>query len=282
MTASTDNVVLIIILFNPDLNFLETNIQKLKDFKVLYVNNTIDKKSNTDINKIINKYKYASIINNNKNLGLSKALNIGINKSLKLNAKKVVLFDQDTLLEAKKIKNHIIAYDSIDDPLMIALGASYVRTKNDKPYFMSYGLLRKRLYQGAKKVIPVDSAITSGLLIYAPIFKYTGLFDEKLFIDYVDIEWGLRIKSMGFHLYGNFDTKFIHTIGDQVFSFFGKQVPIHSDMRYRQLINDFKCIVKQKKYFWFVLHESLQLFLRSILFIYIKMNNFLKFKKPYA
>lgn len=122
MTASSDNVVLIIVLFNPNLNFLETNIQKLKDLTVIYVNNTVDKKNNTYINKIIKKYQYASIINNNKNLGLSKALNIGINRSLEMNAKKVMLFDQDTLLDIKKIKDHIIAYDNIDDPLLVALG----------------------------------------------------------------------------------------------------------------------------------------------------------------
>ena len=108
MTASTDKVVLIIVLFNPNLSFLEKNIQKLDDYKVIYVNNTLDKKKNIYINQIIKKYKYASIINNNKNLGLSKALNIGINKSLELDAKQIILFDQDTLLDIKKIKAHLI------------------------------------------------------------------------------------------------------------------------------------------------------------------------------
>jgi len=283
MTASTDNVVLIIVLFNPDLVFLENNIQKLKDFSVICVNNTIDKKNNSDINKTIKKYQYASIINNYKNLGLSKALNIGINKSLELNAKKVMLFDQDTLLDVKKIKDHLNMFDSIDDPLMVALGASYVRSKKDKPYFMSYGLFRKRMYQqGSKKIIRIHSAITSGLLIYAPIFRYTGLFDENLFIDYVDIEWSLRIRRMGFHLYGNFNTKFIHTIGDEVLSVLGKKVPIHSIVRFKQLMKDFKYIATQKKYFWFVFHESFQLFLRSALLVFINMIHFLKLKKSNA
>ena len=279
MTTSLENIVLIIVLFNPDLEFLRTNIQKLKGFKVVCVNNTIDKRNNLNINKILKKYQHVSIINNNKNLGLSKALNIGIIRSLEMNAKKVILFDQDTLIDVKKINDHLIAYDSIDDPLMVALGASYVRNKKDNPYFMKHGLFRKRLYQDNKKIIQIDSAITSGLLIYTPIFKYVGLFNENLFIDYVDIEWSLRLKSMGFNLYGNFGTEFIHTIGDEVFTVFGKKLPIHSNFRFKKLIKDFIYIATQKKYFWFVFHESFQLLLRSLLIIYININRFFKIEK---
>jgi hypothetical protein len=87
---------------------------------------------------------------------------------------------------------------------------------------------------------------------------------------------------MGFNLYGNFGTKFIHTIGDEVFTVFGKKFPVHSNFRFKQLIKDFIYIAKQKKYFWFVFHESFQLLLRLIILIFINTNRFLKLKKSNA
>lgn len=87
---------------------------------------------------------------------------------------------------------------------------------------------------------------------------------------------------MGFQLYGNFDTQFIHTIRNEVFLVLGKKVPIHSNVRFKYLLKDFKYLARQKKYFWFVFHESFQLFLRLSLLVFINMIHFLNLKKTNA
>ena len=46
-----------------------------------------------------------------------------------------------------------------------------------------------------------DYIISSGTLIHVDAFKAVGLMMEELFIDYVDLEWGLRAKKMGYHCF---------------------------------------------------------------------------------
>ena len=59
-----------------------------------------------------------------------------------------------------------------------------------------------------------------------------GDMRESLFIDYVDIEWGLRAKSKGFLSFGACGAGMAHDLGDEPFVFFGKKYPHHSALRH--------------------------------------------------
>jgi len=55
---------------------------------------------------------------------------------------------------------------------------------------------------------------------------------EDLFIDYVDIEWGLRARHQGFQSYGVCSAYMRHSLGDHPINFFGKNIPLHSPLRH--------------------------------------------------
>ena len=81
--------------------------------------------------------------------------------------------------------------------------------------------------------IKSDYIISSGSLIKTEIFKICGLMDEQLFIDFVDIEWGLRDKKKGYYSFMACDVYMDHTIGDTSVKLpvLNKFINIHSNFR---------------------------------------------------
>jgi rhamnosyltransferase len=57
------------------------------------------------------------------------------------------------------------------------------------------------------------SCITSGAMINAEIFRTLGLMEEQLFIDYVDIEFSLRMRAAGFKIVESSNALLAHSLG---------------------------------------------------------------------
>ena len=60
-----------------------------------------------------------------------------------------------------------------------------------------------------------DHLISSGSLIRLDVFDKVGLMLEELFIDFVDIEWGMRAKKNGYICYIANNVLMKHSIGDK-------------------------------------------------------------------
>src|SRR5690606_1334305 len=52
------------------------------------------------------------------------------------------------------------------------------------------------------------------------------------FIDYVDIECGLRARRLGFQSYGVCGARMSHDFGDAPISIMGRRLPVHSALRH--------------------------------------------------
>jgi rhamnosyltransferase len=80
----------------------------------------------------------------------------------------------------------------------------------------------------------VITAITSGNIVKTEIFEKVGLFDENLFIDYVNHEFCLRIRKHGYKIFSIQSVYLLHRLGDQKHgNFLGKNVTYtnHSSIR---------------------------------------------------
>ena len=91
-------------------------------------------------------------------------------------------------------------------------------------------LVRKRC--GTDRVVTADYLIASGSLIPMAAIEAVGEMRSELFIDYVDIEWGLRAKAKGFQSFGACDAAMHHALGDAPVRFGRRVVPVHSAVRY--------------------------------------------------
>jgi rhamnosyltransferase len=58
------------------------------------------------------------------------------------------------------------------------------------------------------------------------------MMEEGLFIDYVDIEWGLRARNLGYRNFGVHAAMMAHSLGDEWIEFRGRRVPVHSPLRH--------------------------------------------------
>jgi rhamnosyltransferase len=171
------------------------------------------------------------------NIGLAAAQNIAIRVMLTSSATHIALFDQDSVPANNMIAALIAAEAKIakQQPKIAALGPCYFdeRQQNPPPFIAVKGLSLKRFTCDSPNLVhPVDYLIASGSLISREAIVAIGLMREDFFIDYIDIEWGLRAKSIGYQSYGVCAAKMAHSLGDSPIEFMGKKIPLHSPLRH--------------------------------------------------
>lgn len=245
------DVFAVIVTYNPDLDILD----ELLDSLLPQISQAIivDNCSSADISDWFNSinHKNVTLHKLNENYGIAYAQNIGIKKAVSENIKFVLLSDQDS----KPAENMVFELKSAVNKLLdsgkkvAAAGPCYVdaRQDNPPPFLKIEGLLVKRqVSEHMNSVVEVDYVIASGCLIPIAAFNHIGLMNNDLFIDYVDIEWGIRAKTFGFQSYGIFAAKMSHSLGDEHVSFLGRKVTLHSPLRHYYLIRNGFWLYKQK------------------------------------
>lgn len=172
------------------------------------------------------------------NMGIAHAQNVGIGEARALAADFVVLFDQDSQPAPDMVSRLLAGITRLrqEGQHVAAIGPNYLdeRQENPPPFIQIRGLrLHRHLHPpGKEDLVPVDYLIASGCMIPLPTLNAVGDMHEPLFIDFVDIEWGLRARSKGFQSYGCFSATMAHSLGDHPIRFLGKNYPAHSPLRH--------------------------------------------------
>lgn len=174
-----------------------------------------------------------------ENFGIARAHNIGIEWARRRGATHVLLLDHDSLPAPDMVARLLAA--AATRPDAAALGPRYIdeRRASQPPFIRVEGLRLQRLAcTDAEAVIPVEYLISSGCLIPVHVIDAVGAMREDLFIDYVDIEWGLRARAEGFRSYGVCAALMHHSLGDTPHSFLGRSIPLHSPLRHYYLFRN--------------------------------------------
>ena len=212
----------IIVTYNPDITaLLELVGQLSKETDFIIVDNGTAGISS--IAESINVYKQCrEIIRLNKNEGLAKALNVGINWSLRQSYEFVFLFDQDSSLCDLFVKRMIRAYGDVTRRAEADVAAVGPRIINPQTMRQtSFKLFNRLIFRSDVKFTEstshyvADFLITSGTLLCLSNLKYIGGMKESYFIDNVDLEWCFRAKSRGYELVGTDDAILYHAIGER-------------------------------------------------------------------
>lgn len=169
-----------------------------------------------------------------ENLGLSAAQNIGLRKAQSGGVEFAILFDQDSIPESRMVEillGNLRRLQS-DGKRVAAVG----------PDFLAVGGYPFRRFQGiaiercpcmpGKEIMSVDFLISSGCLISMKALAEIGVMNESLFIEYIDVDWGLRAKLAGFELFGVCSARMKHSIGDHSMSALGRVAPVHTPLRH--------------------------------------------------
>lgn len=206
----------IIVVYNPDVNVIERiNKISINSDKVLVVVNQQELLMKSEL-----KNENIELVIIGENIGLAKALNVGIRMCLQFNnCKYIALFDQDSLLFNDNSLFRICnLFDQNFTEKIALIGHETIEIKfNTHPISSNLELTE------------VEDNLTSGSIIPKYVFKEVGLMDENLFIDYIDYEWCLRVKSFGYKIFVSNQNFILHNLGDSFISIGKNKKPIHKN-----------------------------------------------------
>lgn len=173
------------------------------------------------------------VISLGENQGIAEAQNAGIRWASQHGATHVLLMDQDSLPAPNMVETLHTALARF--PNAGSAGPRYVDTRQQNPppflQIRNWRLHRHRCEEEGATV-PVDYLIASGCLIPIAVLNQVGNMRADLFIDYVDIEWGLRAGRYGYQNYGVCGAHMEHSLGDNPIIFRGRSIPLHSPLRH--------------------------------------------------
>ncbi|KON81109.2 glycosyltransferase family 2 protein [Azoarcus sp. PA01] len=172
-----------------------------------------------------------------ENRGIAAAQNAGIAHLRSLHAEYVILFDHDSVPAPDMVRRLWEAAEAkcAEGVAVAAMGPRYLdeRQDNPPPFIRVEGIRVERQSCAAPdSVVEVSYLIASGCLIPMRVLDVVGDMKEDLFIDYVDIEWGLRARQKGFRSFGVCGATMGHDLGDQPIRFLNRKIPLHSPLRH--------------------------------------------------
>ncbi len=152
-----------------------------------------------------------------ENRGVAAALNAGAGRAIESGCRWVVAFDQDSrpqtgMVEALQATAVRQADAAIVVPRILEPG------DDDRPYrwvraHPRWPGLFQRVSCDTTDLPAVTLAITSGSLFDLAVWRDLGAFDEALFIDYVDIDYCLKVVRAGRRVAVSADAWLIHELG---------------------------------------------------------------------
>lgn len=219
---------IIIVNFNTK-KYLKKSIDSIdikKDWEIIVVDNA---STDGSIEMLKKNFSFVKIIKNKKNLGFSKANNIGI-KACK--GEYVLLLNSDTCVEKGAIK---FLLQTLQKDSSVGIASSQLKNKDgsiqpqggflprltniaawmlfldDLPLFKSlfkpYQLNDKKAFNNF-----LDLGWVSGtaMLMKKDLIKRTGYLNEDLFMYGEDVEFCIRIKQSGYRIVINPQAKIVH------------------------------------------------------------------------
>jgi GT2 family glycosyltransferase len=214
-------VAIIIVTYNPDSKFVKiclNSVKKLTNYKN-YNFIVSDNNSTNGTKELIKKnFKWADIVENDKNLGFSLANDIAINYALKkYNSDYFFLLNDDSkIIQRNWLKDLVETAES--DPKIGIVGGNIIYpnglTQNSGGYMKGPSIgLEKEI----KGILEVDHVGGGAFLIKREVVDKIGLLD-KIFSPYLleETDYCLRVKRAGFKVVSNGNVKIIHYKGQTI------------------------------------------------------------------
>lgn len=260
-----NGVLAVIVTYNPAHDIIN-NITALYDQvqKILIVDNH----SGNDID-FLRKFCASNdieFIENEKNLGIATALNMGVSK-LNDDYQYFLTMDQDSYMESDCVERLVAALKA--NACFGAVGANYGKL------------------QSKEKIVEKDLLITSGCLARKEVVVSVDGFTDELFIDCVDFDFSLAVKALGYRLAIVSQAMMKHHLGEKKDRyFFGIKFTIteHNAERYYYMYRNHKYIIAKYKHLFpkICLKKSIMQMLHTIEVVLLHDNKKEKLKQMNA
>lgn len=155
---------------------------------------------------------------NGSNLGVARALNIGAERAVAAGYCRLLTMDQDSSAMPGMVAALLSCLDG-EAGNAVGLAAPFLATwKDERP-------------PESPACQPVLTAMTSGSLLDLRAYQKAGPFADELFIDFVDIEYCLRLQRTGFKVLRANCAILKHNVGSKIALPGGFAVTSHDAIR---------------------------------------------------
>lgn len=197
------------------------------------------------------------ILHPGQNLGTAGGYNVGSKRVWNEGYTHVLLLDQDSECAPDMVEQLASVENSLKfiGKKVAVVGPYYISKTNNlpAPFIQHEGYRIKRIYetsptqktQNGQRYTECSYVISSGSLISRAAWQDIGDKNEGLFLDFTDIEWGLRAKAKGYTCYGSFSARMFHIIGDEQISFLGRKISLHTPLRHYYAFRNCVWLFKQ-------------------------------------
>ena len=278
------NLSILIILYEENFEMINKCLEKLKDLKIIIIDNANDKSLK---DKVIKKFKIDKYFLNKKNIGFSKAANQGIKVC---ETEYLLILGADCLVNYSDIEQLMLAKEKYKDCFLTS------PTIYDHTGKLTYNGGPLNENNPKNEVIKssgdfcLDAVLTTAILFKVKDIINIGLFDEEFFLYFVDIDLCKRIKNIKKSIIQVHSSKAIHETGHlKVKNRFKKIFFANYYFYYEELYYLYKTNLHQQKYDYFKKKISkffVKLIINFILFrfdkfvyYFAKTLAFYKFKK---
>ncbi|HRG74653.1 MAG TPA: glycosyltransferase family 2 protein [Leptospiraceae bacterium] len=207
----------IIVSYHPEIDDLISNCKEIVNQidKLILVDNGSNKSLQ---DQIINNLSTDNIIIllESKNLGLAAAQNIGIKKGLELGGDFFLFLDDDSSMSKESVEILRKEFEINPNLGIAACHIVHNDSKKEQKYWIQskFFYKRVRLTANMRKLENVNTVISSGSLITRKVIEKCGFMREDFFIDYIDIEYCLRVRANGFTITVIRKAELLHNLGN--------------------------------------------------------------------
>jgi rhamnosyltransferase len=200
--SETNSVCAVVVSYNPPIGTLEPCLLAVAPQvqRIVVVDNSESEKRQSEVRKTVDVVRSnghnteVELLQNGRNLGLSRAINQGVQIAAGKGSDSVLLLDQDSIVGPGTVGSLRRALSF--RPRSASCIAVAARNVERNATFLMNFLSRLFYHYPPVPKTPVQSrlAMTSGLLVPITTFDLGGLFDEAQFLDAADYEFCLRVR----------------------------------------------------------------------------------------
>jgi rhamnosyltransferase len=147
-----------------------------------------------------------TVVYNFENLGIARALNIGVQRALADGYSWALLLDQDTQVDDDMVDRLLATHASCLGERVAVIGSRFRDS-------VGLSIDPRRLDARSEHWEEVESVITSGSLLSLRAYAAIGPFRDEFFIDYVDTEYCFRARAAGYRVIETLRPLMSHTLG---------------------------------------------------------------------
>lgn len=233
---ANNKIYAIIITFNPDIRLLDAAYNSIvtQVDRIIYVDNFSQNQS--EIKNWHQGKEKVEFIWLNDNEGLGVAQNMGIKEALDCGASRVIIFDQDSVVDDDFVSCLVKAeIRALEEGVNVGLTGPVYKSYDDSFAYPIWtvdgGKIVKIPQDYIKDYKVVTHLIASGSLIRREALECTGLMREDLFLGYIDFEFCFRATQYGFKSIVTNSACMRHQMGDSQIVIHGRKIGLYSPFR---------------------------------------------------